>query len=615
MQPSQGPPASASNQAPDSQSSTLNASNHIFHDSASADNRIVRSIPPWVLTEDDSDDESVDQTQRLLPPSNAVPASHHYLPAPPTQHKAPGRKWDHIRSAEPPLLDQPIDTNQQRWLPYMLSGPQPRGVPGARLVSEAWMDENMPHLTSTWHAAEPEKPEEKTKGLWLFTPERRSKTFARIKRIILKNPFVPLVFRLIVLSFTVAALGLGARVFHEADAVNRQGEGPCSKRASTYMAIVLDSVAVPYIGYITWDEYLSKPLGLRSATAKVSLLLVDLFFIVFYSSNLSLALDALDDPRWACFDHNESLLSNCPASPRIFAVPRHNMRLFLLPISTRRTLLYCDRVATQVNASGKLSYHDRIVNKANETWASWENSPNKYKKKLTDYGNIVFNRISYEEWGLKTLPSSTADLTPTEIVFPGRFLDQKKVPEILRRMATERQGLHKQRFWGSLIGLPFTIPVGLLPIIPNIPGFYLAFRAWSHFKAYYGSKYLEALISSKEPLIKMSPSKTLDTLYAAGLIHPSREHARQAALPSEKFQEVAELVAQQTNNDASDVMLLKRWNGKLLAERFNLPGMELEIERAVEQVQKNIEADSAASNVKGESTTTTAENSLSNEKK
>ncbi|KAG9559914.1 hypothetical protein KCU79_g7979, partial [Aureobasidium melanogenum] len=64
-----------------------------------------------------------------------------------------------------------------------------------------------------------------------------------------------------------------------------------------------------------------------------------------------------------------------------------------------------------------------------------------------------------------------------------------------------------------------------------------------------------------------------------------------------------------------DVMLLKRWNGKLLAEKFNLPGMELEIERAVEQVQKNIEADSAASNVKGENITTTAESSLPNEKK
>ena len=44
------------------------------------------------------------------------------------------------------------------------------------------------------------------------------------QRIILKNPFVPLVFRLLVLTFTLAALGLGARVFHEANAVDRAGE-------------------------------------------------------------------------------------------------------------------------------------------------------------------------------------------------------------------------------------------------------------------------------------------------------------------------------------------------------------------------------------------------------
>lgn len=92
----------------------------------------------------------------------------------------------------------------------------------------------------------------------------------------------------------------------------------------------------------------------------------------------------------------------------------------------------------------------------------------------------------------------------------------------------------------------------------------------------------------------MSPSKTLDNLYAAGLIHPSREHSRQAALPSEtESQEVANLVARQTS-DTEDVMLLKRWNGKLLAENFGLPGMELEIERAVEQVQKAIKTESEA---------------------
>lgn len=132
----------------------------------------------------------------------------------------------------------------------------------------------------------------------------------------------------------------------------------------------------------------------------------------------------------------------------------------------------------------------------------------------------------------------------------------------------------------------------------------------------YGSKFLEALINSKEPLIKLSPSKALDNLYAAGLMHPSREHSRQASLPSEsESQEVADLVTRQTNNDASDVMLLKRWNGKLLAEQFNLPGMELEIERAVEQVQKNIDAESAALDEKEMTNTTTVKQTLSDEKK
>ena len=116
--------------------------------------------------------------------------------------------------------------------------------------------------------------------------------------------------------------------------------------------------------------------------------------------------------------------------------------------------------------------------------------------------------------------------------------------------------------------------------------------------ALYGSRYLEALINDKQPLIRMSPSKTLDDLYAAGLIHPTREHSRQATLPSDKdSQAIADTIAAKTTTQREDVMLLKRWNGKLLAEKFGLPGMELEIERAVEQVQEAIKA---RSNLTGE---------------
>ena len=70
------------------------------------------------------------------------------------------------------------------------------------------------------------------------------------------------------------------------------------------MAIVVDVVAMPYIGYITWDEYTGKPLGLRSPKAKIRLVLLDLFFIVFESANLALAFGTLTEPRGSCVDGN-----------------------------------------------------------------------------------------------------------------------------------------------------------------------------------------------------------------------------------------------------------------------------------------------------------------------
>ena len=164
------------------------------------------------------------------------------------------------------------------------------------------------------------------------------------------------------------------------------------------------------------------------------------------------------------------------------------MRLFLLPISTRRTLIYCER--TKPPQGVKPSIQDRIVTKANETWLSFEKAEGGWKKWLTTNGNKVFRRIPYEEWGLKTIPHlnskrKEAELShkdEVEVLFPSLFLKESKVLETCRQLATERQALHRQRMIYSAIGAPLTLPFALLPIIPNIPGFYLLFRAWSHWK-------------------------------------------------------------------------------------------------------------------------------------
>ncbi|KAL9094233.1 MAG: hypothetical protein Q9165_003373 [Trypethelium subeluteriae] len=277
------------------------------------------------------------------------------------------------------------------------------------------------------------------------------------------------------------------------------------------------------------------------------------------------------------------------------------MRLFLLPISTRRTLIYCERVEPKISADSKPPLLDRVTQKVSQTWADWEKSEEKginaWKKTVTRYGNAAFKRIPYEEWGLKSVPPLSSkwkevirkDNPKIEVLFPGLFLKEQEVPDMLKKLALERQALHRQRMIWSAIGAPLTLPFALVPIIPNIPGFYLLFRAWSHYRAFYGARHLQTLLEHNCAVPRQS--STLDELYAAGLMNPTRQGTRNAPVPTDdEVKHVAALVDRQTNNGTEDVMLLQGWNGKLIAERFKLPEMEVEVERAVEQVEKGIKA-------------------------
>lgn len=274
------------------------------------------------------------------------------------------------------------------------------------------------------------------------------------------------------------------------------------------------------------------------------------------------------------------------------------MRLFLLPISTRRSLIYCEKLHEK--APKDRSYYDKITLRANETWAAWEKDEKAiwdWKKQVTYYGNQALKRIPYEEWGLKTIPALTAKRKQDimdgkakyQVLFPGKYLPETRVPGLLQKLAKERQNLHRSKLIWSIVIMPFTAPFMLVPVIPNLPFFYVLYRAWSHWKALGGSKHLEFLLRHNLPT--PSPSGKLDELYTAGLMYPTRALSRLAPTPTEQqAQEVSSVVHRQTNNETEDVMVLQRWNGKLIAEQFDLADMEVEIERAVEQVETSIKS-------------------------
>ena len=173
-----------------------------------------------------------------------------------------------------------------------------------------------------------------------------------------------------------------------------------------------------------------------------------------------------------------------PKPPRAFTTrqrtsfgtaPPPTMRIFLLPLSTRQTLIYCQKAARKVEAdAAPLSYAERIQNKATDTWAKWEVAESRWnwKKTVVSYGNAGLKRIPYQEWGLKSFPPLNAKLQAehltdnkkVDVLFPGNVMRSEDVPKVMQRLAMERKQWHRQRFFGSMFAMPLTIPFALIPV-------------------------------------------------------------------------------------------------------------------------------------------------------
>lgn len=115
------------------------------------------------------------------------------------------------------------------------------------------------------------------------------------------------------------------------------------------------------------------------------------------------------------------------------------------------------------------------------------------------------------------------------------------------------------------------------PSIPNIPFFYLVYRAWSHWRAFSGSKHIEFLLDNK--LITLKPSRILDELYATGKrsFNPSPESANEKGSTDP--------------TSVEEKLVLHKSDGKRIAEALQMPELDMELDRAVWQVEKALKAE------------------------
>lgn len=257
----------------------------------------------WVRSAEEEDLVTEPPFDYFLPssPQSAFVAQHNHSPW--AKLKDARQLPDSFQDSSALLGDSP-PARKSRWISFANPSTYPRELWQGERVEPDFLNKHITDYSKPWLADHNDDDVEDGSGTYHAFRRKQKTWHKRAQQTILWNPLVPLVFRMIVFTFSAIALALGGSILHESQIFNFS-QGP-----SALMAIIVDAVALVYILYITYDEYTGKPLGLRPASAKLRVILLDLFFIVFQAANLSLAFQTLSDSDEACKPGRTGMLSD-----------------------------------------------------------------------------------------------------------------------------------------------------------------------------------------------------------------------------------------------------------------------------------------------------------------
>jgi hypothetical protein len=191
----------------------------------------------------------------------------------------PGRELDHLRSASP-VIPKAVG-----FRPY-------GGDPYAR-----WrhLVRTSPHIMPEHHhTITLDELHSQPQGSPIHLEHELSNVVPKRHNWFFVNPLPQLIFRLLVLGSTISSLAIATTLYRTHWWYTSRSTYELAQRGQVILAIVVDSSSVPYVFYMTFDDIFGAPLGLRRPIVKVSLTLLDLFFIILKAASTSLAFQALE---------------------------------------------------------------------------------------------------------------------------------------------------------------------------------------------------------------------------------------------------------------------------------------------------------------------------------
>lgn len=209
-----------------------------------------------------------------------------------------------------------------------------------------------------------------------------------------------------------------------------------------------------------------------------------------------------------------------------------SVKLIAIPINSNKTYVYFKHSEQLSNRKSKLiRWEQTAVNKCKQFWNKMEKSPKPINIKIVSLVHQYMNRIPWQEDSLLSIPgehyimkrieheassssssskmegviktmtakqymqtSPPPKLVPVSIYHPDS-LSSDKLTSQLNELSRLGLKYHIKEIYKCLLVLPLTLPLVLVPIVPNIPGFYLSYRIYCNLKAYLGAKHLQKMLA------------------------------------------------------------------------------------------------------------------------
>ncbi|CAN3374244.1 hypothetical protein DIURU_000877 [Diutina rugosa] len=351
--------------------------------------------------------------------------------------------------------------------------------------------------------------------------------------------------------------------------------------------------------------------------------------------------------------HNSTLSKvSLPAKRQI---DPNSIYVISLPVTTARSYIFCHHRPSVLHSSQQHSYpwitrvESKVTSLASKGWNKMVNSKAKINVKIVYWVKKLLATIPYQESCLKSFPSkkemirvikpSQTQIEAAEV--PATANDETKgIPSVSGKGAEYHRQLPPNILQGSLselnipkdhlqavplyhpkfqepctildqlykfrddaykthkkhaimcaLGIPLTLPMAVLPVVPNVPGFYLAYRLYCNIKALQGVKNLDYLLETDHPIDLSHPKKSVCEVLTDNDLVADTTHLEFKEIPNlDKIYALAnDAEALSRPVQREEEVILTPDIIDILVERLEVPQLKEELLKAVAQEQKRLD--------------------------